>query len=239
MRGLRLVAAFPALLVALLLVGAACGGSDDPTPEPSPTADSVGSDVAAEPTATATATVRPTGTSTRTPTEVPSPTPTPTPFDGAVVAMRLPSLDVKAAIENIGLVIVKGKDQLDVPHDPHNVGWYDIYDKPGFGKNAVFSAHVDYWPDIRGPFNKLTDLEHGDEIIVVMEDGREYVYEVFFRERYAREETPMGDLISPPDRPEDEEWITLITCGGDFRATNANGSGEYLHRDVVVAKRVA
>ena len=236
MRGLRLAAAFPTLLVALLLVGVACGGSGDPTPDPSPTANSVGSDVAAESTATPTA--RPTSTPTRTPTTVPSPTPTPTPFDGAVIAMRLPSLDVEAEIEDIGLLPT---NQLDVPKNPHNVGWYDIYEKPGFGQNSVFSAHVDYYPDIHGPFYDLVDLEHGDQIIVVMEDGREYVYEVFFRERYNVNTIPMGDLIWPPDRPEDEEWITLITCGGEFRAYSADGRGpgQYLHRDVVVAKRVA
>jgi len=241
-RGWRPAAALPTLLVALLLVGAACGGSDSTTPDPSPTANSVGSDVAAEPTATATA--PPTNAPTRTPTvptTVPSPTPTPRPFDGAVTAMRLPSLDVEAEIENIGLLLPQ--NQLDVPKNPHNVGWYDIdtYGKPGFGKNSVFSAHVDYYPDIQGPFYNLVDLEHGDEIIVVMEDGREYVYEVFFRERYLVATIPMGDLISPPDRPEDEEWITLITCGGEFQAYSADGRGpgRYLHRDVVVAKRVA
>ena len=241
MRSLRLAVAFPALLVALLLVGAACGGSsdDDSAPAPSPTANSVGQEVAAEPTATATATQPPATTPTRTPTEVPSPTATPRPFDGAVLALRLPSLDVEAGIEDIGLL--EGTNQLDVPHDPNNVGWYDIYDKPGFGKNAVFSAHVDYWPNIRGPFYELTEMEHGDEIVVVMEDGREYVYEVFFRERYNVNTIPMGDLIWPPDRPEDEEWITLITCGGEFQAYSADGSGpgQYLHRDVVVAKRIA
>lgn len=35
-------------------------------------------------------------------------------------------------------------------------------------------------------------------------------------------------------------WITLITCGGRFRALNPDGSGpgEYLDRDVVIAERV-
>ena len=156
--------------------------------------------------------------------------------------MRLPSLGVEAPIERIGLV--PGRNQLDVP-EPRNVGWYDIYDKPGFGTSSLYSAHKDYWPNIRGPFYALTELEAGDQIVVVMDDGREYVYEVFFKERYTKDSIPMYDLIWPhkarnPEllRPEDEEWIALYTCGGDFVETTERGAGYYIHRDVVIARLV-
>ena len=78
-----------------------------------------------------------------------------------------------------------------------------------------------------------------------MDDGREYVYEVFFQRRYSSNDIPMYDLIWPhkarsPEllRPEGEEWITLITCGGDFVATTEGGAGYYVHRDVVIARLV-
>ena len=48
-----------------------------------------------------------------------------------------------------------------------------------------------------------------------------------------------GELIDAPSQPEGEEWITLITCGGRFQQTHDNGLGEYLDRDVVIAKRIA
>ena len=79
-----------------------------------------------------------------------------------------------------------------------------------------------------------------------MDDGREYVYEVFLQRRYEVSTIPMGDLIRPhqaedPEllRPASEEWITLITCGGDFVVTTEHGAGRYLQRDVVIAKLVA
>ena len=88
-------------------------------------------------------------------------------------------------------------------------------------------------------------LESGDLVIVVMDDGREYVYEVFLQRRYGAGTIPMGDLINPDEaedaellRPEGEEWVTLITCGGDFIPTEEDGSGFYVHRDVVIAKLV-
>ena len=39
-------------------------------------------------------------------------------------------------------------------------------------------------------------------------------------------------------RPADEEWIVLYTCGGDFVATTEGGAGNYLQRDVVIARLV-
>ncbi len=75
-----------------------------------------------------------------------------------------------------------------------------------------------------------------------MEDGPAYTYEVFYFQRYDVSTIPMGDLIAGVvggrARPPEEEWITLITCGGRFVATQPNGLGEYLDRDVVVARRI-
>ena len=214
---------------ALALASLACVSMDVPAEPEAPS-----------PTATATPTATP---ATATPTAAPA-TPTPAPYDGEPVIMRIPRLGVEAPIEAIG--IIEGRNQLDVPA-PRNVGWYDVYDKPGFGTSSLYSAHKDYHPDIRGPFYALTELEAGDRIVVVMDDGREYVYEVFFQRRYATGDMPMRDLISPeraedPElrRPASEEWITMYTCGGEFVSYdgNAGGPGYYVHRDVVIARLV-
>lgn len=206
------------------LSSSACGGG---TQEVTPTA--------------AIATARPTSTSN--PTLPPAPTvpgaptatPTPVPYNGKVARMQLPKFKVDAEIEAIGRA--PGENQLDVPHNPHNVGWYELegYGKPGFGLNAVFSAHVNYHPNIKGPFLRLEELEAGDD--VVMEDGRQYCYRVVSKARYHKDTIPMGDLIWPSDRAGGKEWITLITCGGEFVSERPGGPGHYLHRDVVVAER--
>jgi sortase (surface protein transpeptidase) len=134
--------------------------------------------------------------------------------------MIAPSVGIDHAIENIGIT----NNQLDTPKDAvGKVGWYDIYAKPGFGKNAVFAAHVNY-NFKNGPFARLKDVKQGDKITIQMADGGPaYVYEVFFLKRYDVSNIPMG---------------TLITCGGRFQATQANGLGDYLDRDVVIARMV-
>ncbi len=192
---------------------------------------------AASPEPVATFDLRPTVADTPTPlpTDVPTPTPTPLPFDGPLARMVAPSVGIDHAIEEIGIT----NNQLDTPKDAVNkVGWYYIYPKPGHGKNAVFAAHVNY-NFKNGPFANLAKIKAGDKITVQMDGGPAYTYEVIFYQRYDVATMPTGDLITAPTRPENEEWITLITCGGRFQETQPNGLGEYLDRDVVIARRIS
>jgi hypothetical protein len=185
------------------------------------------------PTATATATATPSPTKTPEP-----PTPTPTPFAGNVARLQLEAFGVDSTVEMVG---IDATNTMETPKDPHNTGWYyepetpDRWDRPGWGGNAVFSAHVDYWPDIVGPFNRLAETKVGDRIHIVMEDGTRYIYEAISYVQYDVDTIPTGDIINPPDKPAEVEWITLITCGGTF-VRGPQGWGEYLHRDVVVAQ---
>ena len=148
--------------------------------------------------------------------------------------MKIPSIGVDSPIEEIGLF----DNQLDVPKDANrSIGWYYIYPRPGEGKNAVFAAHKNFnFKD--GPFARLDRVKPGDEVTVEMEGGPTYVYRVIFYQRYNVDTIPTGDLIAAPQRPASAEWVTLITCGGLFQATQPNGLGHYLERDVVIAQRV-
>lgn len=160
----------------------------------------------------------------------------PTPYDGAIGRMIIPQFKVNAAVESIG----QTDNQLDVPKDEHNVGWYSQFGKsakPGHGGNAVFTAHVDWWPSTLGPFHDISKMKTGDPVDVVMDNGLEYKYEVFFNESFTKDNIPTGKLIYADDKPADEEWITLITCGGRFKSEVKGGPGEYLDRIVVIAKR--
>jgi hypothetical protein len=164
-----------------------------------------------------------------------TPTATPTPYGGTVARVQLEAFGVDAQVEEVA---IDANNVMETPVDPLKVGWYYIYDRPGWGGNAVFSAHVDYWPNIKGPFNRLDETEIGDRVDVVMADGTRYIYEVFAIDRYEAESMPTGDIIEAPSLPPGEEWITLITCGGDFVRRSDEGWGDYLHRDVVIARLV-
>lgn len=198
----------------LLIAGVACTGGDAQEPDPTPT-----------PTEAATATPTPT----RTPP--PTPTATPTPFDGAVARIKIPRFNVDAPIEELA---INDRNELDTPKDENtSVGWYYIYDKPGWTGNAIFSAHV-YYRSIPAPFVNLAKSAEGDEVFVVMEDGTEYRYTVISNKRYHRDDMPMGDIIWPKEKADYDEWVTLITCGGELDSTGQ----QYVSRDVIVAKRI-
>ncbi|HMO95770.1 MAG TPA: class F sortase [Tepidiformaceae bacterium] len=208
-----------ALGAVLLTVGIACSGGDEQDPEtPAPTLPATNTSAPTTPSPTATF------------TPPPSPTPSPTPFDGAVARLKIPRFNVDAHIEELA---IDANGYLDTPKDENKaVAWYYIYDKPGWFGNAVFSAHV-YYRSIPAPFKDLAKSVEGDEIIIQMEDGTEYVYEVISNKRYHRDTIPMGDIIWPREKADYDEWITLITCGGELDSTGQN----YVSRDVVVAKR--
>lgn len=224
---------------AAAFVLAACGG--DSSAETAPPSASATTALAA-PSATATPTARPANT--------PTPVPTPTPYNGRISRFQVPRLGIDAPIEELA---INSLGELDTPKAENvAVGWYYLYDKPGrlnpdnrgwvdfggkpavngFAGNSVFSAHV-YYHSIPAPFQKLAQAKEGDEISVTMEDGRQYTYVVFSNQRYHRDTMPMGDIIWPKQKPADEEWITMITCGGELDSSGQ----EYLSRDVVVARR--
>ncbi|MGE3076295.1 MAG: class F sortase [Dehalococcoidia bacterium] len=175
----------------------------------------------------------PTFTATPVP-DAPTPTPTPTPFDGKVARIIAPTIGLDHGIEEIGVT----NGQLDVPVDGVNkVGWYSIYEQPGHGKNSLFAAHINFNRH-DGPFAHLAEIHKLEHISIVMEGGPTYVYEVIFYRRYDLTTIAMGELIDANDRPPNEEWITLITCGGDFVPDPGSEFGHYLQRDVVIARRI-
>ena len=172
-------------------------------------------------------------------TPTPGPTPTPSsqfpPGSGAAITRIIIE---KAKID--APIVEKGVNEEGVMQAPDNavdVAWYNFSAHPGFGGNAVFSAHVDYFPDILGPFHELKKVVPDDDIVVAMENGLEYRYHVISLNIYKIEDLNMGELIWPTTKPPGAEWITLITCGGTFVKTQASGAGEYLERVVVIAQR--
>ncbi len=206
-----------ALSALILVLGVACSGGDGNEDDETPTAS------AAAETAT------PSATATNTPP--PTPTATATPFDGKVARLKIPRFNVDAPIEELA---INARGELDTPKDTNRtVGWYHIYDKPGFGGNALFSAHV-YYHSIPAPFVNLARSVAGDKIAITMEDGTEYNYEVISNKRYHRDQMDMGAIIWPKEKADYDEWVTLITCGGELDSTGQ----EYISRDVVVAKRI-
>ncbi|MFN8584935.1 MAG: class F sortase [Dehalococcoidia bacterium] len=223
------IAAAVALIVLLasagLVFAISSGGESDPRVQNIATPAS---------TPTAAPTPNPTPPPTPSPTPEPTPEPTPPPYDGAVARLSMPRLGINNYIEPIAVI----GGQMQTPTDGvYAIGWYYDYPKPGWGANSVFSAH-ETWNLNHGPFYALHLAVPGDLIVVTMDNGIQYKYEVMTNVRYDDATIPMGEVIWPSARPRNEEWITLITCGGRIVYAPGSRFGEYLDRDVVQARRI-
>jgi hypothetical protein len=173
-----------------------------------------------------------------TPTSTPlPPTPTAAPLEPDFVArIRSSRLQIDHYVVRLGVI----NNQMQSPDADgvHAIGWYPEYATPGRGGNAVFSAH-ETWTFQHGPFYSMHLARPGDEITIEMTSGAVYRYTVTSNRRYPEATIPMHDIIWSSSEPEGEEWATFITCGGRFVPTRADGLGEYLDRDIVVARRVS
>ena len=168
----------------------------------------------------------------------PTPTPEPLPYQGAVVAITLPSagLTGNAVVERRDTESDLDHERLQEPTHPSRIAWYDRFGQPGTrATNSMFAAHVDYVRYGRGPFYNLTSAQAGSTLTVVMDNGAEYYYTVQSVQVIHLNDLDMNAIVYPP-LDSSTERITLISCGGTF-VTYPGGGGEYLSRVILIAER--
>ncbi len=140
-------------------------------------------------------------------------------------------VNVDAPIVELGL---DGSGVPQVPLNGEDVAWYNFSAKPGAGSNAVFAGHIN-WAGANGVFGDLDELENGDSIRLIADDGREFTYEVFAN--YSVDPADPESLRVMAPTPTDT--ITLITCGGTWIPDPSERfGGNYTDRTIVQAKLV-
>ncbi|MDQ6603764.1 MAG: class F sortase, partial [Chloroflexota bacterium] len=127
-----------------------------------------------------------------------------------------PSINVDAAIENVGLT---SDNLMDVPKYYDEAAWYQLGPRPGERGNAVISGHVD---STKGSalFWDLRKLVPGDTITVVGDDGIERRFVVTASERY----TPGGAPLTRIFGAADGVHLNLITCDADTPFDSTSGA---------------
>jgi len=150
------------------------------------------------------------------------------------------SVPLRLVIESIGVdgpVVEMGMDDEGIPYVPLNgqdVAWYSFSSMPGAGSNAVFAGHVN-WERAPGVFADLDDVQPGDTVRLLSDDGSGYTYEVF-----------ANFLVDPsnPDSlkvmaPTQADTITLITCSGTWIPDPSERfGGNYTDRAIVQARLI-
>lgn len=161
------------------------------------------------------------------PTEPERPVPTTAPAPAPPERISIPSIGVDAPVGRLGLLPDR---TLEVPTDWDATGWYEGGPLPGDRGPAVIAGHVD---SKSGPavFYRLDDLNPGDRIDVVADDGSTKTFQVTKTDRYPKGDFPTVAVYGLTPDPE----LRLITCDGDFDRS----SGHYDDNLVVSATLVS
>lgn len=122
-------------------------------------------------------------------------------------ALVIPTIDVLRPVRAVGL---EDNGELEVP-DETEIGWYQYGATPGAPGATVLAAHVT-WNRNLGPFYRLGEMEPGERIDVVLDDGTTRVYEVVERTIYGKDDLPRNRIW----RNTGPESLVLITCGGSY-----------------------
>jgi LPXTG-site transpeptidase (sortase) family protein len=122
--------------------------------------------------------------------------------------LAIPSLNITAPIVNVGLTI---QQELQVPANDTEVGWYEYGPAPGQSGPAVLVGHLD---SAHGPsvFYRLKKISQGDTISITRKDGSTVHFQVDEVEAYNQDNFPTSKVYG--DIP--YAGLRLITCAGTF-----------------------
>ncbi|MCA9333327.1 class F sortase [Candidatus Saccharibacteria bacterium] len=124
--------------------------------------------------------------------------------------IKIPKIDVENRVVSVN---VKEDNELRVPGNIFDVGWYQGSSKPGAEGASIMVAHV-HGPTKPGAFYNLKKLSEGDEVQVERGDGKILKYKVNSTETVPYDQVDMNKVVRPIETG--EKGLNLITCGGKY-----------------------
>jgi nanoRNase/pAp phosphatase (c-di-AMP/oligoRNAs hydrolase)/sortase (surface protein transpeptidase) len=121
--------------------------------------------------------------------------------------LEIPKLKVSANIENVGLT---ADNNMDIPKNDWNVGWFNLGPKPGETGSAVIAGHLDGQTGKPAIFWNLNQLQNGDYIFIIGDDGSKRRFRVIGLEQYDTKNAPLEKIFGA----QDGAYLNLITCDG-------------------------
>lgn len=123
------------------------------------------------------------------------------------VRLRIPSIDVDAPIEYVGL---DADGAMDVPEGPDDVAWFNLGPRPGEVGSAVLAGHYGWKNNIPAAFDHLHELQIGDTIAVEDADGSVITFVVREMKIYGKDDI-VSDVFSSSGLG---AHLNLVTCTG-------------------------
>ena len=138
----------------------------------------------------------------------------------------IPAINV-AKTRVVGLGLTKA-DQIAVPNNIYDTGWYVGSAKPGQSGAMFIYGHVSSWT-AEGIFYNLQKLRPGDTIVITSGANKQFTYRVASSRVYPYNQVPMQTVLAPvnPRSP----GLNLMTCTGQL----IKGTSEFTQRLVIYA----
>src|SRR3989339_1188240 len=128
---------------------------------------------------------------------------------GPPVRLRIPSIDVDAGVEYVGLTL---SGEMGAPKSPENVAWLNLGPNPGEVGSVVIAGHSGWENAIPAVFDNLDKLDIGDKLYIENNKGTTVVFIVRKIQSYDSG-VDTSIVFSSTD---EKEHLNLITCAGDW-----------------------
>jgi len=126
---------------------------------------------------------------------------------GLPIRLKIPSINVDAPIEHVGLA---PDGAMDAPKERANAAWFELGQRPGENGSAVIAGHYGWANKQASAFDNLYELRPGDRLYI--EDDRGTIISFVVREsRRYDPDADAGDVFGSGDG---EAHLNLITCEG-------------------------
>ncbi len=139
------------------------------------------------------------------------------PSVGKPVRLKIPSINIDATLEYVGLT---PDGAMDVPKGPGNLAWFDLGPRPGDRGTAVISGHYGWKNNTPAVFDNLYKLKVGDKVYVEEETGATTTFVVRESRRY-KENDRTTNVFGSTDA---ESHLNLITCEGIWNSAEKSYS---------------
>ncbi len=136
---------------------------------------------------------------------------------GLPIRLKIPKINVNAAVEYVGLT---SDGAMDVPKSPADAAWFSLGPRPGENGSAVIAGHYGWKNGIPAVFDNLHKLQKGNKLYVEDEKGATITFVVREVRTYDQNEDASGVFSSS----DGESHLNLITCEGVWNKTQKSYS---------------
>ncbi len=143
--------------------------------------------------------------------------------------LRIRAIGINAKVQSVGLD-ANTNNQMGVPSNFTDVGWYNLGPRPGMMGSAVIDGHYNGKGVPKAVFYDLNKLTPGDVVEIIDVEGAVIQFKVVRVGTYAYD-APTEEVFSQETK---KPRLNLITCAGDW----LKGEALYDTRTVVFTELI-